>query len=138
ADQRVNRGEAGADLNVARVLFGDGDDEVAAARDVGFLGRGLDFLEVVQTFQAGLADLDVDHVEDLAGIDGQLAPDHAVLGLGVATNFDFLDLRLLALADLVLDVYRAGLRVGVAAGGDFGVDVAFGAEGVLDSVGILV
>src|SRR6266540_3778951 len=140
-DQAVDGSEAGAQLDVAGVFFADGDDEVAAVGHVGRLGLGFDaelLFEEVQTFEALGAALDLDHVEDLPWGDRQLAANHPVLGLGVALDLDLFDVSLVVFIDLVDQVHRAGLGIGVFARVDAGVDVALGAVHVLDGLQVLV
>src|SRR6266542_1416009 len=139
-DQAVDGSEAGAQLDVAGVFFADGDDEVAAVGHVGRLGLGFDaelLFEEVQTFEALGAALDLDHVEDLPWGDRQLAANHPVLGLGVALDLDLFDVSLVVFIDLVDQVHRAGLGIGVFARVDAGVDVALGAVHVLDGLQVL-
>src|SRR6266496_1696913 len=140
-DQAVDRSEAGAELNVAGVLFADGDDEVAAVGHVRRLGLGFDaelLFEKVQAFETLGAAFDLDHVEHLPRRHRQLTANHPVLGLGVALDLDLFDVSLVAFIDLVDQVHRAGFGVGVFARIDAGVDVALGAIQVLNGLQVLV
>ena len=117
ADERVHRTEAGAEGEIAGVLFLDVDDRGLSApgnRRVGRLRPHVHLVEVIQAFQALLADLDAHHVEDFAGRNGQFAADDLVLGLEVAADLDFLDVGFLAFVDLKFQVHRAGVHVGNA------------------------
>ena len=133
SDDRVDRTEPGADGKVAGVLLFESDVEVATVGNVRLLIARFHFtLEVLQTVQPALADLDADGVVDLARRHGQFAADDLVLGLGVALDLDLFDQDLLGFADDILDVDRACLDVGPLDRGDRGVDVASRTVGVLD------
>jgi HEAT repeat protein len=71
----------------------DRHDQIAAVADrrLGLIRLGIHFLEVIQAFQAGLADFDAHHVKRFPGGDCQFPADDAVLGFGVALDLDFLD-----------------------------------------------
>ena len=96
------------DGEVARVFLLHADDQVLAVRHVGVLRLGVHLLEILHALQLRLADLDPHHVIDFAGINGQFAAQHLVLGLDVALDVDFLDVTLLALLDVVGNVDRPG------------------------------
>ena len=142
AHQRLRRAESGAQRRVARLALVHHHHEVAGVLDVGGLRVGIHAVEIAQPFQALLAELDPHHVEDFARRDRQLAPDHLVLGLGIAANLDVLDADLLAFLDLELEVHGARLRVGdsqhlqVARGGG-DINIAFGAVEILHRLDIL-
>ena len=73
----------------------------------------LHLLEIAHLFQAALAPLDTDHVENLARGDGQLASDDLVFGLGISLDLDLLNARdaLVFALDFVDQVDCAALRV---------------------------
>ena len=107
-NQAIDRAEAGAEVERAGAFFLHDDIEVLAAGHDGVGRLGLDALEVVQILQALFADVHECGVVDLAGFDGQLAPDHAVLRAGVALDIDEVQVGLNSLVDRVGEIHRAG------------------------------
>ena len=121
ADDAVDRAEAEADADRAGGFLFDQhiDVAVSAAR-----GRavGLDFAEVLQTFEAGLGGLELHRVEHVAGLERNFAADDLVLGLGVAGDVDAANLETGAFVDAVDDVDAVGSGVAdVGAHGGIGV-----------------
>ena len=105
----VHGAECRAQAETAGILFLDADDEIFAAGDwrLGVLRPGIDFpgLEILQSIEAKLTDLHVDHVENFAGRNGKLAPDHSVFRFGITANFDLFDITLLAFINHKLEVH---------------------------------
>ena len=96
----------------------------------------IDALEKLGAFQALLAELDPDHVENLARRDGKFAADDAVFGFCVPFDFDFLDVGFVAFLNLKEQVHRPGLHVGIFPRQDDGIDIAVGPVHVLQGFDI--
>src|SRR5258706_14795042 len=62
-DNRIHRAEPGAHRQIASVLFVYADHKVLMIRHIRPLRPGIDLFEVLQPFQALLADFDLYHVE---------------------------------------------------------------------------
>ena len=91
ADDAFDGAEARADGGAAHAGLLEGEDEVFAVGHVGVLGRHIHLGEILHLFKDALADFDVDHVIDFAGINGQFAADDTVLGFFVALDVNFFD-----------------------------------------------
>jgi hypothetical protein len=90
ADDALHGAEAGADGEIAGALLLHADDQVLAVGHVGVLRLGVHLARSNPGPPGAiLADFDADHVIDLAGINGQFAAQHAVLGFDVAFDDDF-------------------------------------------------
>src|SRR5437016_6547808 len=122
AEKLIDRAEAGAKIKIARRPFFNVHDQIFQVRHFRRLHAHLDFAlgrgEILQTFQTLLAQLDANHVEHFARRHGQFAPDDFVFRLGVAPDFNLLDFRRLAFINLVNQVHRAPVSVGVFDGPD--------------------
>ena len=111
ADQRVHGAKSGAQRDMAGGLFVHVHDEIPFRRHIGRLRPGVHPLEVPQTFQPLLAELDADHVEEFARRHRQFAPDHSILGFRIAVDLDLCDVELLSFLDLELQVHGAAFGV---------------------------
>src|SRR5207249_5680545 len=114
-EELVDGAEADAKIKIAGGSLFHIDNQVFQVRHVRGLDAGLYFArdEILQSLAALLAQFDAVHVKHLARRDGQFAPDHLVLRLGISANLNYFNPGGLALLDLVDQVDRAPLGVGV-------------------------
>jgi len=120
--------ETCTDHEITGVSFFHRYHHVFPVRNVGGFDGEIHFFEVIQTFQALLAQFGPDHVERFSGSNRQFATQDLVFGLGVSSDLDFLDVGAVAFLDLVIQVDGSFFGVG---GFDFpnaGVSLVAGGE----------
>ena len=131
SDQAIDGAEAGTKVERSGLFLINDDIEIFASRHQGIDRHGVDFREIIEIHQAGLADVDQRGVENTPRLDGQLATDHLVLGLRIALNIDEVHIGLNSLVDTIGEI-----DLPLASGGDLRlgdhIDIATGAVVIAD------